>query len=87
MSGSIHSDGFPEHVMRYGQAFFILFSFLLPGLICPRPTATEAIVEAMFVNKRLEIRVDDMEDMMKCVGCSVTCHCQLETVENPRKHS
>ena len=44
-------------------------------------------MEAMFVNKRLEIRVDDMEDMMKCVGCSVTCHCQLETVENPRKHS
>ena len=57
----------------------------LPGLICPRPTATEAMVEAaMFDSKRLETRV---EDMVKCLGCSVTCHCQLETVENPRKHS
>ena len=61
-----------------------LCSFLLPGLICPRPTATEAIVEAMLDSKKLEMRV---EDMVKCFGCSVTCHCQLETVENPRKHS
>ena len=74
--------------MRYMvKPFLFCFHFFLPGLICPRPTATEAMVEAMFVNKRLEIRVDDMEDMMKCDGCSVTCHCQLETVENPRKHS
>ena len=61
--------------------------FLLPGLICPRPTATEAMVEARFVNKRLEMRVEDAEDMISFLGCSVTCHCQLETVENPRKHS
>jgi len=31
------------------------------GLICPRPTATEAMVEAaMFDSKRLEMRVEDM---------------------------
>ena len=56
-------------------------------MICPRPTATEAMVEARFVNKRLEMRVEDTEDMIGFLGCSVTCHCQLETVENPRKHS
>ena len=34
---------------------------LIPGFICPRPTATEAMVEAaMFDSKRLEMRVEDM---------------------------
>ena len=38
-----------------------IYHTFLPGLICPRPTATEAMVEAaMFDSKRLEMRVEDM---------------------------